>query len=157
MEANAMGQAPGAGRCACGRLLQAGANFCDACGHPVAFTDVTTRLRRPALFTRLSREEMTLLLAMLREGMEVRASDGKRLGKVIQVHVREPAVYLHVAAERHWWTISFNGTFGLYLPARTIAEVDTTQVLLNIDAPTAQGCTSCPSWILPPVRILPPT
>ncbi len=154
MDADMLDQAPAPRRCPCGRSLDPGAYYCDACGRAVASPDVTRRLRLPALFTRLSREEMALLLAMLREGLAVRAADGKRLGKVVQVHVREPEVYLHVASEADLWKIwkLTTGTVGLYIPGHAITEVDDKQVLLTMDTKAAMGCTFRPSWI-PPITV----
>ena len=87
MDADMLDQAQAPRRCSCGRSLDPGAHYCDACGQPVAFTGETTRLdppastdvtvrlpppastgvtrrlRLPALFTGLSREEVALLLA----------------------------------------------------------------------------------------------
>ena len=119
MDADMLDQAPR--NCFCGRSLDSGAHDCDACGQPVASTGettrldppastdattrlpppastgVTTRLRLPGLFTGLSREEAALLLAAIREGMRVRSSDGKRLGKAVQVHGRASHASRHDA------------------------------------------------------------
>jgi hypothetical protein len=118
--------------------------------HPPVSTGVTTRLHPAVICTELY-EEVARLLAAIREGMPVRSADGKRLGKVLRVYVREPEFYLFVASEADRWN-PVKQSFGLYLPASAIGEVDTKQVRLSIDAQEAKGCTWCPSWI-PPYRV----
>jgi hypothetical protein len=160
MDTDSITQAAGALECTCGRVLQTGAVYCDACGQAVAYTDmtvhlpaapatgVTTRLLQPALFTDMS-EDTARLQAAIREGMSVSSAEGKRLGKVFRVVVREQELYLHVVSRVdvwQWWRFD---DAGLYLPRSAIAEVDAKHVRLRIDATTAQGCTSRPSWIAP--------
>ncbi len=166
MDATPTNQAVRTLQCTCGRIHPVGAVYCDACGQAVAYTDVTVRLQAraatsmtiplpateatvrlpaPVLFND-PHVDVARLLAAIREGMVVRSADGKRLGKVIQVHVREPEVYLQVLSGAGRWKPRFETT-GLYIPASAIAEVDDRQVRLTMDASAAKGCTFRPSWI----------
>ena len=174
MEADMMDQQPAKLSCACGRLLQAGASYCDACGQPVAYTGATARMDtaslsgvtlssytgattrlRPPLFAGPS-EESARSLAAIRDGMQVRSADGKRLGKIVQVYVRELEAYLHVVSESDWWKPRLGG-IGLYIPASTIAEITDKRVILTMGLHTARQYTFRPSWIpRPPEPVIDP-
>jgi hypothetical protein len=42
------------------------------------------------------------MVEQVRDGMQVRSSDGKRIGKVRQVHERDADVYIRVAPRGFW-------------------------------------------------------
>ena len=93
------------------------------------------------------------MVEQVREGMQVRSSDGKRIGKVRQVHERDADVYIRVAPKASWVFWKAEPTF-LYLPASAIAEVSSKQMTLNMDANAARNCTRRPLWI--PVLVVDP-
>ncbi len=89
------------------------------------------------------------LIEQVCPGMVVLSSDGKRLGKVRQVHTRDTETYLEVTPRGNLWkpwqlmvTIQ-----RLFLPGSTVAEVAGKQVRVAMDAKTAKGCTWRPHWI----------
>ena len=87
------------------------------------------------------------MVGQIREGMQVRSSEGKRLGKLSHVYGGESEVYLHVTSALERWKPWGRVGGGLYFPASVIAEVQGKRVLLNMDTKTAKGCTSRPGWI----------
>ncbi len=88
----------------------------------------------------------TSMVEQVRDGMQVRSLDGKRIGKVRLVHTREAEVYVEVAPRsfRRFWGMEPKP---LFLPASAVAEVAGRQVTLNIDATGARSCTRRPLWI----------
>ena len=87
------------------------------------------------------------MVGQIREGMQVRSSEGKRLGKLTYVYGGEAEVYLHVTSVFERWKPWGRVGGGLYFPASAIAEVQGKRVILNMDTKTAKGCTSRPSWL----------
>ena len=83
----------------------------------------------------------------VRDGMHVQSSDGKRLGKVRQIHMREADVYLEVIPGGPFWKRWQVEPKNLFLPASAVAEVSGRQVTLNMDAKAARTCTRRPPWI----------
>ncbi len=86
-------------------------------------------------------------LPPIREGMRVRSSEGKRLGRIIHVYARESEVCVHVASVLDLWSPWAPVGAGLYFPATAIAEGQGKRVMLNMDTKTAKGCTGRPSWL----------
>ena len=94
------------------------------------------------------------LLTQIREGMRVMSSDGKKLGKIRRLHARDTDAYLEVASEGDLWKIWQLELKLLFLPLSVVAGVVGQRVHLTLDAKTAKGCRSRPTWI--PQEILPP-
>ncbi len=92
-------------------------------------------------------------LPPIREGMQVRSSEGKRLGTIIRVYARESEVGRHlevcfrVASAFARWQLWGRRSDPLYLPVSAIAEVQGKRVTLNMDTKTAQRYTERPSWL----------
>jgi hypothetical protein len=88
------------------------------------------------------------LLDQVRSGMRVDASNGKRIGKIRQVHQRETEVYLEVRSERSLWMELSGRQLGLlFLPPDTVGAVAEGYVTLTVDPKTAKGYTYRPRWI----------
>ena len=79
--------------------------------------------------------------------MQVRSSEGKRLGKLIEMYHGESQVYLRVVSAYERWKPWGRVGGGLYFPASAIAQVHDKRVFLNMDTKTAKGCTGPPGWI----------
>jgi hypothetical protein len=90
------------------------------------------------------------LFLQLREGMQVVSADGKKLGKIIGLHVRDTEAYLEVMSEADWWKFWLDD--GLFLPAHLVTTVERKQVRISMDAKTAKGCRSRPIWIPREIR-----
>ncbi len=170
MEAGPINQAPGAFTCSCGRNLQTGTVYCDACGQAVAYTDVTvrlpappatgmtTRLHSPVFFSDMS-EDIAQMLAALRKGMQVFTFDGVRLGKITELWAgQDPteqdarwdeAVCSRLEVHRGLW-----GQNVLYIPYPAIAAVMGRRVTLIADAATVdeQPWDQRPRWFAHPRR-----
>ena len=89
----------------------------------------------------------TPLIDQVRVGMAVYSSEGKRLGKVRHVHIRETEVYLEVASEKALWKFWQLELKPLFLPPSVVAPVAGQRVTLHMDAKTAKACTWKPAWI----------
>ncbi len=87
------------------------------------------------------------IVESIRKGMQVRSSEGKRLGKLIEVYNGESQVYLRVVSAYERWKPWGRVGGGLYVPASAIAQVHGKRVILTMDTKTAKGCTGRPSWI----------
>ena len=87
------------------------------------------------------------IVGSIRKGMQVRSSEGKRLGKLIEVYHGESQVYLRVVSAYERWKPWGRVGGGLYFPASAIAQVHGKRVILNMDTKTAKGCTGRPGWI----------
>ena len=94
------------------------------------------------------------IVEQVRDGMEVRSSDGKRLGKVRQVHTRETEIYVEVMARAAFWKLWQPEPKNLFVPASAVAEVAGKRVTLNMDATSARTCTRRPPWIPREIRDL---
>ncbi len=98
------------------------------------------------------RTERTRLIERIRAGMEVRSSDGVRLGKILEVWCgQDPA-----SGNSQWdeevcsrLEVNRRGNTPIYVPYRAVAEVSGKRVTLGVDARTAtsKGWNRKPKWI----------
>ncbi len=90
------------------------------------------------------------LLAQVRVGMVALSSDGKRIGKITQIHTRsETETYLEVTPRGNLWKPwqLIVEVQRLFLPGNSVTEVTGKDVRVEMDAKTAKGCTWRPNWI----------
>ena len=87
------------------------------------------------------------MVEQVRDGMQVRAADGRRIGKVNRVYIREAEVYLQVIAKASWRIWYLLEPKYLYLPGSAVADVAGRRVTLNMDTVAARSCTDRPTWI----------
>ena len=98
------------------------------------------------------RTEHTRLIERIRVGMEVRSSDGVRLGKVLEVWCGQDP-----ASDNTQWDedvcsrlqVNHKGNTPIYIPYGAVAEVTGKRVTLGVDARTvtSKGWTRKPKWI----------
>ena len=89
------------------------------------------------------------LIEQVCPGMVALSTDGKRLGKVRQVHTRDTETYLEVTPRGNLWKPwqLMVAVKGLLLPGSTVTEVAGMHVRIAMDAKTAKGCTWRPNWL----------
>lgn len=95
------------------------------------------------------------LIEQLRDGMEVRASDGAKLGKIKQVYYGdEPATSFVHGEDETCMEVHHGGLLGkadtMYVPCHAIADVSGGHVTLKVDAQKAKstpGWHHKPSWV----------
>ncbi len=99
--------------------------------------------------------DSTSVQAQVRSGMRVFSSDGKRIGKVWHVFTREAETYVEVQPQSFWQGI-IDGIAPryadperghLYLPARSLKQVQGKQVIVDLKRDEAMACTNRPAWI----------
>ena len=93
------------------------------------------------------------LLAQVREGMEVRSADVKKVGKIDQVWIgTDPAAGSVWCDEDVCSRLEVHhGHERFYIPFNAIADVSGRTVTLNVDAVTVheKGWYRRPAWIVP--------
>jgi hypothetical protein len=89
--------------------------------------------------------ELEQLTTQVRAGMHVIAADGKKLGKVRRMHVRDTEVSVEVPFPWALW--SPLKPHVRFLPGSMVAQIAGQEIHLNVAAPIANSCTSMPEWI----------
>ena len=89
----------------------------------------------------------------VREGMDVRASDGAKLGKIKQVFIGDDATTTFVRGDNETCMEVHHGLLGrdvMYIPCTAVADVSEGHVILKVDAKTAKTTSSWhrkPAWV----------
>lgn len=93
------------------------------------------------------------MIEQITEGMEVRSSEGAKLGKVAQVYIGSDPTGSTVPSEDETCIEVRRGLLGreaIYIPCRVVADVSGAGVTLNIDQDTVNSTPSWyhkPSWV----------
>lgn len=86
------------------------------------------------------------MVEQITEGMEVRTSDGAKLGKIAEVYIgSDPSASIVQSEDETCIEVhrGFLGREAIYIPCRVVADVSGSSVSLSVDEKTVN---STPSW-----------
>ena len=143
---------PSAPTCACGRILQATAHYCDACGQGVDDMAAPRHVGSEAAAMQMPPLAGHSILAAVAARMQVQAADGTVLGRITGVGIEGDETVVEVTPARSlavWLRLSHPAVC-LYLPGCVVTAVAGRRALLRMDAQLARRCILRPSWFAGP-------